>query len=192
MGEIAFTALYDRLAPEWDRQFPADLGKLRCFVELGMPGEGLRVLDAACGTGRLLPLVLEKSPSQVVAVDLSPGMLEQAAARCNDSRVTFFCGDVMEFGEGEFDCVFLCDAFQHFENRGSLIRKMQHLLLPGGRLTICYPRGRADINAQCGVEGAELMPLPAAKTLAASMASCFAVDMVIDSPELYVVGGQRL
>ncbi len=194
MEKITFTALYDQLAPQWDEQFPANLQRLHCLVELGVPGPGLRILDAACGTGRMLPLLLEREPAQILAVDLSQGMLSQAAARCADPRVQFLCGDVMELKEGEFDCVLLCDAFQHFENRGSLIRKMQHLLAPGGRLTICYPCGRANVNAHylSSNDAEMLMPLPAARTLAASMESCFNVDVMIDSPQFYVVGGIRL
>ncbi len=194
MEKLTFTTLYDQLAPQWDRRFPANLARLRCLVELGVPGPELRILDAACGTGSLLPLLLEKQPSQVLAVDLSAGMLAQAQARCQDPRVEFREGDVMELQEGEFDCVLLCDAFQHFENRGSLIRKLQHLLAPGGRVTICYPYGRGAVNANYltgnGVEA--LVPLPAARTLAGSMASCFNVDVVVDSPQLYAVGGVRL
>ena len=193
MDKSSLTAYFNVLAPEWDKRFPVAPGLLQCIAELAVEGPGLRIFDGACGTGILEPFLLEHNPSRLLAVDLSPNMIAQAKQKISDPRVEFCCADVIDVREGEFDCVILCDAFQHFENRGSFIRQMHHLILPGGRLTICSPSGRAKVNSHYQANAAELtMPLPAAKTLANSLSSYFSVDTVIDSPKLYAVSGIRL
>ncbi len=51
---------------------------------------GLRWVDAGCGSGALTTAVLDlASPSSVLAVDPSAGLVEVARARVEDERVTF-------------------------------------------------------------------------------------------------------
>ena len=55
-----------------------------------------RVLDAGCGTGRVTAALLERLPrGEVVAVDGSPAMVEQARERLGD-RVEVFVADLLE------------------------------------------------------------------------------------------------
>ena len=96
----------------------------------------------------------------------------------------------MELSDGEFDLAVVYSAFPHFENRGSLIRQLHHLLLPGGRVMICHSQGRSEINAlHQGRAPGLSMPLPAAQTLAHTLAPCFDVDLAVDTPALYAVSG---
>ena len=75
---------------------------------------------------------------------------------------------------------------------GSIVRQMHHLLSPGGRVVICHCEGRTTVNSHYQANAAALsMPLPAARTLAASLERYFDVDILIDSPQLYVVSGIR-
>src|SRR5690606_20933965 len=59
---------------------------------------GGRVLDLACGSGRLLPLLLDAG-LDVAGLDLSPAMLERARSRLGEraGQVELVLGDMRSF-----------------------------------------------------------------------------------------------
>src|SRR5574338_316324 len=74
---------YDREAPLYDREggVYSNLAHQQFIKEfLGLVPQNARILDAACGTGRYLPFLLEQGHS-VLGVDQSPGMLARARAK---------------------------------------------------------------------------------------------------------------
>lgn len=84
-------ARYDRFA-DWYTQWAADLPALISLHEdLLPPLEGRRVLDLACGQGRLSRYLAERG-ARVVGVDLSEVMLERARALSSD-RIDYVCAD---------------------------------------------------------------------------------------------------
>jgi tRNA (cmo5U34)-methyltransferase len=100
-----------------------------------LPG---RVLDLCSGDGRLAALVLQASPaSTVTCVDMSPPMLEAAAARFSgDERVEIVAHDL---GEplptmGPFAAVVSSLAIHHVTDarKESLYAEIAGLLAPGG------------------------------------------------------------
>lgn len=192
MDKQLLISYFDDLAPEWDATHTYDPAVLRCLVELCGLQEGARVLNSNCTTGVLTPYLLEKNPALIVAADFSPRMIAIAEQKQNDPRVDLRCCDLTEIAETDFDCAILFEAFPLYENRGSLIRQMHHLLVPGGRLLICHPEGRAQINARSQASASQIMMhLPAAGTLTNSLSVNFDVDIAVDAPHLYVVSGTR-
>ena len=183
---------FDRAASSWEQAFPPNPERLRTLATLSCLAPGMRILDAACGTGPMIPFLLKYQPAAVLGVDISPLMLEQARSKQFPSQVELRCCDIMSLSGEEFDCAFVNNAFPYFENRGSLIRQMHHLLKPGGRVVISHTSGRAEVNSQHQTGMVPLMmPLPATHTLAGTISQYFDVDMQIDSPEFYVVSGIR-
>ena len=69
-----------------------------------------RVLEAGCGTGFATVLLANKyKRGEIIAVDLSEGMLAQARKRAQDNdNIRFVAGDALEIlkSEGPFDLVF--------------------------------------------------------------------------------------
>ena len=190
MDKLSQINIFDRLAAHWDEKYPPERDKLDCLVRLCDLQPGACVVDAACGTGSLEPSILEYAPARVLAVDFSPEMIAAARKKLQDPRVEYRCADLMELTENENDCIFLCSAFQHFENKGSLIRHLHYLLRDEGRLMICSPVGRRELNAFCTAHLPELsMPLPQAQTMTNLLQSYFDVDILIDSPAFYAVSG---
>lgn len=190
MDKLSQISFFNQTAQEWDTLFPTNHAKLRCITELCDIKPGADILDAACGTGRFLPFLLDTNPNSILAVDFSGKMLEQAQNRCRDNRVAFQCCDIMEITDQAFDYAILLNAFVYFENRGSLIRQLHHLLSPQGRLMICHDMGRSEINSKHQANSNQLaMPLPAANILSRSIEPYFDIDMVIDSDGLYAISG---
>lgn len=112
-----------------------------------LPDQG-RLLDLACGTGRLTQ-VLVASGRPVVALDSSPAMAAYAAAAGAPTVI----GDA--FGAPFADCSFaaivsLRLAF-HYRELEPLLREMRRLVAPGGNLVFdtCSwsPRAGWDLGA---------------------------------------------
>lgn len=106
-----------------------------------LPAAPTRVLDLGCGDGRLAALVLAHRPSvaSVVAVDLSPPMLEHARRRfAGDDRVTIRTWDLGDpIGPlGRFDVIVSGFAIHHVEDerKRALYGEIADQLEPGGLL----------------------------------------------------------
>ena len=131
--------------PEQVRWYTERVGRLearqageRMLVDL-LPPAPERVLDLACGDGRLAALVLEQRPSvtSVVATDISPPMLELARARFADEpRVRLLERNLTEpiADLGPFDLVVSGFAVHHLDDAGKqvLFGRIAEQLAPGG------------------------------------------------------------
>ena len=77
---------------------------------------GKRILDAGCGTGALA-LELANKGASVVAIDLSPNLIELAKERISPSdrqNIDFRSGDMLDDSLGEFDYVVGMDSMIHY------------------------------------------------------------------------------
>jgi len=80
---------------------------------------GVRVLDAGCGTGALA-LEAAARGAEVVAVDISPTLVDLAQERAQDvaerfaGRVSFRVGDMTDPSLGTFDWVVSMDSLIHY------------------------------------------------------------------------------
>jgi trans-aconitate 2-methyltransferase len=102
-----------------------------------------RVLDAGCGTGRVTAAVVERLPrGEVVAVDGSPAMVEQARARL-EGRADVRVADLLRLElERPVDAILSTATFHWIGDHDRLFARLLAALVPGGRLA-----------AQCGGEG---------------------------------------
>jgi trans-aconitate 2-methyltransferase len=102
-----------------------------------------RVLDAGCGTGRVTATLLERLPrGEVIAVDGSTAMVEQASARLGD-RAQVFAADLLELQLGApVDAILSTATFHWISDHDRLFARLHAALKPGGRLV-----------AQCGGAG---------------------------------------
>ena len=80
--------------------------------------EGLRILDAGCGTG-LLSVDMARRGASVLAVDLSPQLIELARERLprdvGAGSIQFVVGDMATAAEGEFDHIVAMDSLIHYD-----------------------------------------------------------------------------
>jgi ubiquinone/menaquinone biosynthesis C-methylase UbiE len=107
------------------------------FLLKHIPAHCKAVLDVGCGTGTLSRLLAERS-DQVVALDLSPAMIE-AAKECSKpySNIDFRIVDAMSwaFPVEAFDCITSIATLHHMTTEEMLL-KMKRALNVDGTLAI--------------------------------------------------------
>jgi magnesium-protoporphyrin O-methyltransferase len=83
---------------------------------------GKRILDAGCGTGALAVEAAIRG-AEVVAIDLSPTLVELAKTRLPAelaSRIDFRSGDMLDASLGTFDHVVAMDSIIHYQTEDAV------------------------------------------------------------------------
>lgn len=106
-----------------------------------LPADARRVLEVAAGTGRVTRQLLARLPAdgELVASDLNPPMLEEAARRLGqDARLTFQQADAqaLPFADRRFDTVVCQFGLMFVPDKGLALREMRRVLRPGGTLLL--------------------------------------------------------
>jgi ubiquinone/menaquinone biosynthesis C-methylase UbiE len=132
---------YDRIAPLYDLlDAPYEFtwrGRLRARMFEGLRG---RILDAGAGTGRNIPHY--PRDAEVVAIDASAGMLEQARRRAGrlGNRVDLRQADIMrmEFPDASFDAIVSTFVFCVLDDEQQLpaLRELRRVCKPGGTIRL--------------------------------------------------------
>lgn len=132
-------SMFDRLAPTWETRIgPQHLGALDLALENLPPPR--RALDLGTGTGVVaLALVDRYSEAEIVGIDLSPGMIEEARRKLPPElagRVRFEVGDASALAcpDGDFELVVLSNMIPFAD-------ELARVVAPGGTLVLSFSRG---------------------------------------------------
>ena len=111
------------------------------LVRLAAPQPDERVLDVATGTGfvAIRAAQLVGLQGTVVGVDISAGMLDQAAQAINATdirnvKLVQADAEALDYPAGTFDLIFCCNALPYMTDVPAALRIWHSLLRPGGRL----------------------------------------------------------
>lgn len=98
-----------------------------------LPAHSERLLDLGCGTGYFLP-ALDARCSELLGLDLAPGMLAQARLRSHGAAL--LCGDAeaLPLGDGTVDSIFSSLALQWCEHPEQAFAELYRVLRVGGGL----------------------------------------------------------
>ncbi len=131
--------MFDELAPTWETRIgPHHLWALDLALE-DVPPPG-RALDLGTGTGVVALALAERYPeAEVVGIDLSPGMIEEARAKLSPElagRVRFDVGDAsaLTCPDGDFELVVLSNMIPFPD-------ELARVTAPGGTLVLSFSRG---------------------------------------------------
>jgi len=184
---------FDRMAVSWDMHNIHDDVKINAILDYAEITKGVSVLDVACGTGVLIPDYLARDVKKVVAVDISPAMINIANAKFSEPRVNFINADIEEANITEiFDRCVVYNAFPHFLNPPNLIRTLADRLKPGGNLTIAHSMSREKINELHSGEACKVsVELMSESNLAMLFKDYFNVNVCLSNEAMYVVSGVK-
>jgi SAM-dependent methyltransferase len=101
---------------------------------------GKRVLDAGCGTGYGIAMLLAEGPESVTGVDISDEALADAGRRLGD-EAELVRADVRDlpFGDDSFDMVVCFEVIEHVDRQRDALDQLKRVLRPGGVLLISSP-----------------------------------------------------
>jgi ubiquinone/menaquinone biosynthesis C-methylase UbiE len=153
---VQVLATYERTAARYDRVWrrlwlwvaggAAETAMLAEIVEVVSAMNGPRVLDAGAGTGALSRRLISELPGlRPVLVDLSPGMLAQAADLHAPRAVASV--QALPFADGAFDVVVSAWVIETVDSPGAAVAEMLRMLRPGGALVYSFcsrPIGRLN------------------------------------------------
>ena len=136
-------ANYDRyLGPALFEPYAADLATR-------IPAaDDVRVLELACGTGRVTRRLREALPASasLVATDLNEPMVEYARTAVTDRGITWQSADAqaLPFGDGTFDVVVCQFGLMFLPDKARGLREARRVLVPGGLLIASVWESVAD------------------------------------------------
>ena len=92
------------------------------------------ILDLGCGTGRFSEALAVRFDAEVVGVDPSEKMLDQARQKRRDPRVRYEpgCGEEIPLPDKSIDLVFMAMVFHHFNNPPLAAREIRRVLRDRG------------------------------------------------------------
>ena len=133
---------YARLLPGPTAEEPLDLAMLDELVRRVSETPGRSVLDAGCGTGRMIPLLTDAG-LEVTGADLSPGMIAIARERHPSVRLEVAGLDALPFDDGSFDGVPAWYSIIHTApgSLGPVLSELRRVLRPGGHLLLAFQAG---------------------------------------------------
>jgi demethylmenaquinone methyltransferase/2-methoxy-6-polyprenyl-1,4-benzoquinol methylase len=153
--EDEVAAMFDGIAPVYDRvNTLMTLGLDARWRGFALRATGLAsgesAIDVACGTGKLAAELAERvGPfGRVLAVDLSPRMIEHARGAYGDLvQLSFEVGNALALpvGAGKFDAATIAFGLRNLSDFEAGFRELARVVRPGGRvvcLELSLPRPR--------------------------------------------------
>jgi len=91
------------------------------------------ILDMGCGTGRFTEALAVRFEAEVIGVDPSKKMLEQARNKPSDRRIQYQpgCGESIPLPDNSVDLIFMSMIFHHFDNPALAARECRRVLRDG-------------------------------------------------------------
>ena len=154
--------VYDRVSlVDLSRKRHDDAHRLRHLLNFAKLPADVRVLDIGSGIGLLPVLLAEDGARQVIGIDISPAMLEQAeylrlsrpGAAASNASFRLAPGHALPFRDDFFDAVTCRLVLNHVRRADRILKEIARVLRPGGYLILAELLG-VDNPVKLGTENA--------------------------------------
>ncbi len=130
---------------------PDEMDKLNRLFQYTGPLRGLRILEPGCGTGRLTEILSDRvgEAGSVVALDISPGMIEEARRRIDkreNVEIHLCAMEDFPLEENSYDLILCHQVFPHFEDKERILTIFWRALKINSRLIVIHFINFEEIN----------------------------------------------
>lgn len=160
--------------------------------------EGDHVLDVGCGSGVLVPYLLERISGQgmIYELDYAERMIQVNQQIHRDGRVRFIVADVagMPLEKGTCDVVMCFACFPHIHDKKAALEAMTAVLKQNGYLVVAHLESSQDINRHHRKSGTPVMhdTLPKRQEMINLFeAAGLNIERFIDESGFYLVLGRK-
>ena len=96
------------------------------------------ILDLGCGTGRFSESLAARFDAEVIGIDPSQKMLDQARKKLRDRRVQYQpgCGEAIPLPNDSVDLIFTSMTFHHFKDHMLVGRECRRVLRDGSAVVV--------------------------------------------------------
>jgi ubiquinone/menaquinone biosynthesis C-methylase UbiE len=110
----------------------------------------LLIIDLGCGTGRFTEPLAEYFSAQVIGIDPSQKMLDQARRKLRSDRVIFerASAEALPIAADSVDMVFMSKVFHHFANPTTVAKECRRVLRDAGYVFIRNSTREADFPSR--------------------------------------------
>lgn len=157
-GVVSAGRPFDGLADLYDRREQLVGDPLRPWLEEALPTSGESAVDLACGAGRHTEVIAQRY-EHVLAIDLSPDMIELAQQRRPHENVEYRVADLRTVS-GRFELVFCASALHDVEDLGAALNHVRLLVAPGGTVVIADVVGRSSPRPTWYIKLGSILHLP--------------------------------
>jgi len=176
------TGRYDKHEKDFERLF--SLLPLK-------PGD--HVLDAGCGTGVLVPFILERITSTGILyeLDFADKMIETNRRLHGGENIRFIIADAENapLDDASCDVVICFSCFPHFQDKEKAMTTLSHILKPRGVFAVSHFDSSEGINKHHGSCHAVMHDhLPDEAAMRALLQTvALGIDVFIDEPGFYCI-----
>lgn len=145
--DSAKTGLWDSLYNPKNPQSYPFIVRLQKAINLAGPFKNKKTLDLGCGTGMLMPFVINDG-GQYIGMDSSQKMLNEAEriypAYVNNKNVKLIFGDISKSQlPDNLNIIIGLGIIEYFNNPKGLVQRLYNKLSMGSRLILSFPNLRS-------------------------------------------------
>ena len=143
---------FNELAARWDsfESIPDAATKISEYIKRSTHPRPERILDIGCGTGILVPFLIQMNPETqlIVEFDFAEEMLKENAGKFTDPRIIQVHGDARDlpFVVPAFDIILCFNTFPHLGEPRDVLKQLFCCLRTAGILTIGHMSASHDLN----------------------------------------------
>jgi demethylmenaquinone methyltransferase/2-methoxy-6-polyprenyl-1,4-benzoquinol methylase len=143
---------FNNAAQNWEIEHrqEKEKDKLNRLIPYFTVNAGDRVLDAGCGTGRLIPFLKKSAGSsgRIVEMDFAKKMLDIARKKHRYLEILFVQSDarLIPFKKNSFDVVICFALLPHVPDKQMTLREFKRILKPSKSLIIAHTMSREELN----------------------------------------------
>jgi ubiquinone/menaquinone biosynthesis C-methylase UbiE len=158
---------------------------------------GDHVLDTGCGSGVLVPFILERITKTGILyeLDFAEQMIEVNRSLHEQHNIRFIVSDAESAPLDDASCdVVLCfSCFPHFHDKKGVMMALSRILKPRGVLAVSHFSSSEELNKHHGSCHAVMHDrLPDEATMRSLFRSVdLAIDVFIDEPGFYYIGARK-